>query len=229
MIVCGYPASIGGAYASSRTSGGLRWTRGCIIRRGMRACVRQKRVVLIPRRWNQPAGPEPGGTAAKKPGHRGERAISRKTIAQGRPACSGVPVILVCFLRLSLAHEAAGATCIRPSLRPLSFEGHEPGIARAGSRREDAESCDVVPGWCAAADPEPRDSGFDASHRPGMTREEGSQSPNPHHIWHKYQAGPAMPWPGRGNVLSGSVPLPTRHLEPGRNPKRLRWLRIFRR
>ena len=27
----------------------------------------------------------------------------------------------------------------------------------------------VIPGWCAAPDPECRDSGFDASHRPGMT------------------------------------------------------------
>ena len=34
-----------------------------------------------------------------KPGLRGERVISRKTIAQGRPACCGVPVSLVCVLR----------------------------------------------------------------------------------------------------------------------------------
>src|SRR6478735_10981160 len=27
----------------------------------------------------------------------------------------------------------------------------------------------VIPGWCAAPDPESRDSGFDALHRPGMT------------------------------------------------------------
>jgi len=26
----------------------------------------------------------------------------------------------------------------------------------------------VIPGWCAAPDPESRDSGFDAAHRPGM-------------------------------------------------------------
>jgi hypothetical protein len=31
-------------------------------------------------------------TVAIKPGHRGERVISRKTIAQGRPECFGVPV-----------------------------------------------------------------------------------------------------------------------------------------
>src|SRR5712672_1044690 len=27
----------------------------------------------------------------------------------------------------------------------------------------------VIPGWCVAPDPESRDSGFDAAHRPGMT------------------------------------------------------------
>src|ERR1700687_369794 len=27
----------------------------------------------------------------------------------------------------------------------------------------------VIPGWCEGPDPESRDSGFDASHRPGMT------------------------------------------------------------
>jgi hypothetical protein len=31
----------------------------------------------------------------------------------------------------------------------------------------------VIPGWSAGPDPESRDSGFDASHRPGMT-ESGS-------------------------------------------------------
>jgi hypothetical protein len=36
---------------------------------------------------------------------------------------------------LYLAHEAAGATCIRLSLRPLSSEGHEGGITRADFRR----------------------------------------------------------------------------------------------
>jgi hypothetical protein len=28
----------------------------------------------------------------------------------------------------------------------------------------------VIPGWSEGPDPESRDSGFDASHRPGMTR-----------------------------------------------------------
>ena len=59
-----------------------------------RCCsVRQNRVVLTPRRWRQVRGvasAQPGldktyplMTVAKEPGHRGEREISRKTIACG--------------------------------------------------------------------------------------------------------------------------------------------------
>jgi hypothetical protein len=56
-------------------------------------CVRQNRVVLTPRRWCQVRGVAsalpgldktyPQATVAKQPGHRGEREISRKTIACG--------------------------------------------------------------------------------------------------------------------------------------------------
>ena len=35
----------------------------------------------------------PQATVAKEPGHRGERRISRRTIAQGRPECFGEPVV----------------------------------------------------------------------------------------------------------------------------------------
>jgi hypothetical protein len=66
----------------------------------------------------------PQATVANKPGHRGERDISRKTIARGMPGDSGVTVVttLVCYLHT--AHEAAGASGARHSLRPL--------ISRAG-------------------------------------------------------------------------------------------------
>jgi hypothetical protein len=53
---------------------------------------------------------------------------------------------------------------------------------------------------------ESRDSRFDASHRPGMTSRHRNP-PNPHHIWHKYQAGTAIAWPRPGDVLIGSLPL----------------------
>src|SRR6266446_6427092 len=68
-------------------------------------------------------------TVARKPGHRGEHEISRKTIAQGMPGCPGEPVVttLVCFL---LAREAAGAAGTRHSLCPL-LSRERPYITRA--------------------------------------------------------------------------------------------------
>jgi hypothetical protein len=58
----------------------------------------------------------PQATVAKKPGHRGERGISRKTIARGMPDVSGVTVVtmLVCFFILHArlrAHRAPGIPC----------------------------------------------------------------------------------------------------------------------
>jgi len=69
------------------TRGGMRWTRQRARR--ARQCVRRSRVVLTPRRWRQVFGKLTllRATVTKKPGHRGEREISRKTIAQGRPEC----------------------------------------------------------------------------------------------------------------------------------------------
>jgi hypothetical protein len=48
-------------------------------------CGRRNRVVLTPRCWRQVVWSYPRGDGDNKAGHRGERAISRKTIAQGRP------------------------------------------------------------------------------------------------------------------------------------------------
>src|SRR6267378_1828161 len=39
----------------------------------------------------------------------------------------------------------------------------------AASQEVNSQSNGVIPGWSAGPDPESRDSGFDASHRPGMT------------------------------------------------------------
>src|SRR5260370_11066435 len=63
---------------------------------------------------------EAQATVSNKPGHRGEREVSRKTIARGMPGETGVTVVTnscVCFF----THEAAGASCARHSLRPLNF------------------------------------------------------------------------------------------------------------
>src|SRR6266851_4936681 len=98
----------------------MRWTRQRFARDGIagqverlvsgqqradeRCCsVRRSRVVLTPRRWRQVRGvasAQPGldktypwTTVAKKPGHRGEHEISRKTIACGNAGRSGVLVV----------------------------------------------------------------------------------------------------------------------------------------
>src|SRR5262244_24413 len=84
---------------------------------------RRSRVVLVPRRWDQPPGQEPGGTEANKPGTPGSARISRKTIAQGMPDVLALPVVTAaCFF---CCRRAMGAACTRHSLRPLLSEGHE--------------------------------------------------------------------------------------------------------
>ena len=52
-----------------------------------RICVRRSRVVPAPRCWRQALRVIPRGDGGKKAGHQEEHAISRKTIAQGRPEC----------------------------------------------------------------------------------------------------------------------------------------------
>src|SRR3981189_1988601 len=62
---------------------------------------RPSRVVLTPRRRRQVGGNSfPPMTVTKKPDHRGEHEVSRKTIARGMPGNPGVTVVttLVCFL-----------------------------------------------------------------------------------------------------------------------------------
>jgi hypothetical protein len=51
---------------------------------------------------------------------RGERAISRQTIAQGMSECSVCTCMLVCVFCTLFAHETAGAASTRHSLRPLN-------------------------------------------------------------------------------------------------------------
>jgi hypothetical protein len=63
-------------------------------------CGRQNRVVLAPRCWRQVREKQTllRGDGGKQAGRRGERAISRKTIAQGRPDASAEPVCsCACF------------------------------------------------------------------------------------------------------------------------------------
>jgi hypothetical protein len=62
----------------------------------------------------------PAATEARGIRLREERAISRQTIAQGRPDALRWTCMLVCALPCAIAHETAGAARTRSSLRPHS-------------------------------------------------------------------------------------------------------------
>ena len=74
---------------------------------------------------------------SNKPGHRGEREVSRKTIARGMPGETGVTVVtmLVCFV----SFRTRGYGCSeRPAFpAPSEFLGerflHNPGALRRGN------------------------------------------------------------------------------------------------
>jgi len=71
-------------------------------------------------------------TVTRRIRRRGERGVSRKTIAQGRPDCLG----RTCGhhpCALFLAQGAMGAASARSSLRPLLSEEHETASPRARS------------------------------------------------------------------------------------------------
>ena len=96
-----------------------------------RYCVRQKRVVLAPVAGVKSAEVFASPTGSRKTVNspameargirlQGERAISRQTIAQGRPDALRWTCMLVCALLCAHAHGTAGAARTRLSLRPLS-------------------------------------------------------------------------------------------------------------
>jgi hypothetical protein len=84
---------------------------------------RQRRVVLISRRWDQALLRRfARRRGLSSPAPRGERVMSRNTVAQGMPECSAYLWFRTRVL-FYLAHEAAGATSIRHSLHPRIREG----------------------------------------------------------------------------------------------------------
>src|SRR4030081_1466588 len=87
-------------------------------------------------------------TVTKKPDHRGEHEVSRKTIARGMPGRSGVTVVTN-SCAFYFAHEAAGASGARHSLRPLNSEsGTFPAkLARKAAARSRSR---VAPSLCLA-------------------------------------------------------------------------------
>src|SRR5260370_5172023 len=74
-------------------------------------------------------------TVSNKPGHRGEREVMRKTIAQGRPAGSGEPVVttLVCFVLF----RTRGCGCIgHPAFpAPSVYRGANGSCKTSGASR----------------------------------------------------------------------------------------------
>jgi hypothetical protein len=120
-----------GRCARHETRGGMRWTR------------RRQRRGRLSRTAKSCRSDAPGSasslredaqaTVSSKPGHRGEREVSRKNIARGMPGdfrCDRGDYARVLF---SFAHEAAGALGARHSLRPLIFRRRDvQGKTRAG-------------------------------------------------------------------------------------------------
>ncbi|WP_249791303.1 hypothetical protein [Bradyrhizobium sp. SRL28] len=86
----------------------------------------------------------PAATEARGIRLREERAISRQTIAQGRPDALHWTCMLVCALLVPIAHETAGAARTRPSLRPHDGEGQEITQNSGASRREIEEPCALL-------------------------------------------------------------------------------------
>src|SRR5450631_1795233 len=76
-------------------------------------------------------------TVAKEPGHRGERDISRKTIACGNAGRSGVLVVTRVRSTTTIAHETAGASGTRHSPRPSLGREINADLGRTAPRGRD--------------------------------------------------------------------------------------------
>src|SRR6187397_2987788 len=127
-----------GSLRTSRTRGGMRWTRKA---RETHALDAYGEVAWFGRRG---AGAKLAIRSASDGGKRAvlreEHEVSRKAIAQGRPGCSRCTCMLVCtFCYAQTAHETSGAASTRSSLRPLN-RAKEMQTSGA-SRRENAEPC----------------------------------------------------------------------------------------
>jgi hypothetical protein len=83
-----HPVPLEGRSRSSRTWGGMRWTRAAPKTKAL-SRGRQRRVVLIFRRWDQVCDKKRRRRWPKSPAHRGERVISRKPL---RGECRVIPV-----------------------------------------------------------------------------------------------------------------------------------------
>src|SRR5258707_10763953 len=98
----------------------MRWTRAVrvtnVLTRTAKSCGSDAPMLASSLREEAQA------TVSNKPGHRGEREVSRKTIARGMPGETGVTVVTMLVCLFYFACEAAGASSARHSLRPLISE-----------------------------------------------------------------------------------------------------------
>ena len=138
MYVClpaSHPHPEGRFAIVTNVEGGMRWTAGCSARmpRGRaHPDGRRSRVVLVPRRWDQPPDQKPGGTEANKPGTPGSARISRKTIAQGMPDVLALPVVTAaCFFCLQAGHGCG----LHPAFPAPSSSSRATHVASLGHER----------------------------------------------------------------------------------------------
>jgi len=113
-----------GGSRSSRTRGGMRWTR----KPRLTSVVDADGEVVWS--WRPDAGVKfvrrnSCGRRWQKAGHRGERAISRKPLRREGRMLSAELVCSCACCYAHIAHETAGAARTRLSLRPLFFGGSE--------------------------------------------------------------------------------------------------------
>jgi hypothetical protein len=127
---------------SSRTRGGMRWTRALARDErertrtvkpcgpGARSWRQALRMSSAKRRWQ------------KSSAHRGEREISRKTTAQGKPDALRWTCILVCAPLCKFCTRDRGCSAHPAFPAPSCFRGGQTICKTSGaSRRENAEVC----------------------------------------------------------------------------------------
>ena len=141
---------IRGAYASSRTL-----VRDAVdaaaTQDERRFCGRRSRVVLTPRRWCQVCERQLSqATVARKPGRRGEREISRKTIARGMPGVFRCDRCEYSCASITTMRTRGCGRIGRPAFpAPSVFWAHDLCTTRA-RRAAGSRSCVACPGCCAA-------------------------------------------------------------------------------
>jgi len=129
-ITLAVSSHIRGVSRSSRTRGGMRWTRAALLTSAL-TCGRRSRVVLTSRRWRQVGERDftgDGGKQARSPGRARSKPLKplRREGRVFRWTCGDA---LACFPHF--ARGAAGAAGTRFSLRPLIFRANGSSIARA--------------------------------------------------------------------------------------------------